>query len=269
MAQAIRLSGVPGSSPPESLIGAAVNGPAAPMIQRFVGPVGWWRIRLESLTLGSFLSARLAEVTVRAGFLIGIVILFFTLLIQRRIELKKGLVLAAFSIALSLPGPFMGLDHLGSGSLIRAAGCWAKGYSCSSSGRPPSRGYARRCRASALPSTHSARDASGRRRKGIAGRMVDRACVAGLWLMAMSFGTMVAGVATTEGSIRLPLFASPPRRSTTARSGPVWFMLIICAALRFPLVRRIRAAQPSSARWFWPRGFRCRPSASPSRRAFC
>src|SRR5258706_14756497 len=64
VAQAIRLSRVPGSSPPESLIGAAVNRPAAPMIQRFLGPVGWWRVGLSSRTLRSFLSTRVPGGTV-------------------------------------------------------------------------------------------------------------------------------------------------------------------------------------------------------------
>jgi len=66
------------------------------------------------------------------------------------------------------------------------------------------------------------------------------ACVAGLWLMAMSFGTMVPGVATTDGSIRLPLFgiASSPIDDGAVRTSLI--MLVICAALRFPLVRRIR-----------------------------
>ena len=240
MAQAIRLSGVPGTSPPESLIRAAVNGPAAPIVQRVVGPVNWWRNRLESLTLGSFLSARLMEVTVRAAFLIGIVILFFALLIQRRIELKKGLVLAAFSIALSLPGPLWSsttwIHVIESASGVLGKGVflfilWSSAESWLRSTVPGFR--------TSLDTLRAGRLGPKGGKALLAGWSIG-ACVAGLWLMAMSFGTMVPGVATTEGSIRLPLFGitASPIDDGAFRTGLV--MLIICAALRFPLIRRIR-----------------------------
>ncbi|HEX9459576.1 MAG TPA: hypothetical protein VGA84_10555, partial [Thermoanaerobaculia bacterium] len=240
MAEAIRLSGIPGSSPPESLIRMAVSGPIAPMVQRVVGPVGWWRNRLESLTLGSFLSARLMEVTVRAAFVIGIVILFFTLLIQRRIELKKGLVLAAFSIALSLPGPlwisttWIQVINAASGVLAKALFLFILWSAAESWLRSTVPGFR-----TSLDTLRAGRLGPKGGRALLAGWSIG-ACVAGLWLMAMSFGTMVPGVATTEGSIRLPLFGitASPIDDGAFRTGLI--MLIICAALRFPLVRRIR-----------------------------
>ncbi len=242
MAQPIHLSSVPGTSPPESLIRLAVNGPAAPMVQRVVGPLGWWRNRLESLTIGSFLSARLMEVTVRAAFLLGVVILFFVLLIQRRIELKKGLVLAAFSIAFSLPGPLWSSTtwvHV----IESAAGVIGKGlflfilWSAAESWlRSTVPGFR-----TSLDTLRAGRLGPKGGRALLAGWSIG-ACVAGLWLMAMSFGTMIPGVAPTDGSIRLPLFGITfsPIDDGAFRTGLI--MLVICAALQFPLVRRIRGA---------------------------
>ncbi len=242
MAQPIRLSGVPGTSPPESLIRLAVNGPAAPMIQRVVGPLGWWRNRLESLTLGSFLSARLTEVTVRSLFLLGVVILFFTLLIQRRIELKKGLVLAAFSIAFSLPGPLWSsttwvhvlesaVGVIGKGLFLFIL--WSAAESWLRSTVPGFR--------TSLDTLRAGRLGPKGGRALLAGWSIG-ACVAGLWLMAMSFGTMVPGVATTDGSIRLPLFGITPSPIDDGAFRTGLIMLVICGALQFPLVRRIRGA---------------------------
>lgn len=240
MAQTIRLSGVPGSSPPESLLRMAVSGPAAPMIQRVVGPVGWWRKRLESLTLGSFLAARLADVTVRSLFVLGVVILFFTLLVQRRIELKKGAVLGAFSIALSLPGPLWGsttwvqVIDSGAGVVGKALFLFILWSAAESWLRSTVPGFR-----TSLDTLRAGRLGPKGGRALLAGWSIG-ACVAGLWLMAMSFGTMVPGVATTDGSIRLPLFGitASPIDDGAVRTGLI--MLVICAALRFPLVRRIR-----------------------------
>jgi hypothetical protein len=240
MAEAIRLSGIPGSSPPESLIQIAVSGPIAPMVQRVVGQVSWWRNRLESLTLGSFLSSRLAEVAVRAAFMLGVVILFFTLLVQRRIELKKGLVLAAFSIALSLPGPlwssttWVHVISAATGVMSKALFLFILWSAAESWLRSTVPGFR-----TSLDTLRAGRLGPKGGRALLAGWSIG-ACVAGLWLMAMSFGTMVPGVATTEGSIRLPLFGitASPIDDGAFRTGLI--MLIICAALRFPLVRRIR-----------------------------
>src|SRR5207253_6125157 len=65
---------------------------------------------------------------------------------------------------------------------------------------------------------------------------------AGLWLMALSFATLVPGVATTEGSVRLPVFGVGPSPVDDGAFRTALIMLVICAAFRFPLVRRVRGA---------------------------
>src|SRR5260370_28261545 len=68
------------------------------------------------------------------------------------------------------------------------------------------------------------------------------AAAAGLWLLALSAGTMVAGVSPTDGSVHLPMFDASvsPIDEGALRTGIV--MLAICAALRWPLLRRIRGS---------------------------
>ena len=68
------------------------------------------------------------------------------------------------------------------------------------------------------------------------------AAVAGLWLIALSVGTAVFGVAPTEASVRLPMFGAglSPIDDGVVRGGIV--LVAICAALRLPLIRRIRGS---------------------------
>ena len=240
MSEPMRLIAIPGSAPPEMLITMWMQGTTAPGAKRVVGTVGSWRSRIENLTLGSFLTARLETIIVRAVFWILVVLLFLILLVRRRIELKKGAVLAALSIALSLPGALgnsaswiLVTQDLGSVAtkalalffLWSAAESWLR---------------------STVPGFRTSLDTLRAGRLGpkggtalLAGWSIG-ASVAGLWLLAMSFGTMVPGVATNDGSIRTPFFgvASSPIEEGAFRTGLI--MLVVCIALRWPLLRRIR-----------------------------
>jgi hypothetical protein len=239
MTETLRLAAVPGSAPPEVLITTSVQGNLL-AAKRVVGTVGSWRSRMENLTLGSFLTARLETIIVRAIFWIAVVVLFGLLLMRRRIELKKGAVLAALSIALSLPGALgnsaswiLVAQDLGNVTtkalslffLWSAAESWLR---------------------STVPGFRTSLDTLRAGRLGpkggtalLAGWSIG-ASVAGLWLLAMSFGTMVPGVATTDGSIRMPFFgvATSPIEEGAFRTGLI--MLVVCIALRWPLLRRIR-----------------------------
>lgn len=240
MTETLRLAAVPGSSPPEVLITTSLQGANIPVAKRVVGTVGSWRSLLENLTLGSLLTARLEMNVVRAIFWIGVVVLFGLLLMRRRIELKKGAVLAALAIALSLPGALsssaswilvaQGLGDIATKSLAlfllwSAAESWLR---------------------STVPGFRTSLDTLRAGRLGpkggtalLAGWSIG-ASVAGFWLLAMAFGTMVPGVATTDGSIRMPFFgvATSPIEEGAFRTGLI--MLVVCIALRWPLLRRIR-----------------------------
>ncbi|MGH9423890.1 MAG: hypothetical protein ACRD3J_28195, partial [Thermoanaerobaculia bacterium] len=105
MGQAMRFTAMPGSAPPETLVSLLIEGVNAPNGQRVTGSVDWWRNKFESVTLGTAMTSQVEQYLVRAPFVIAVLVLFVTLLVRRRIELNKGAILAALSIALSLPGP--------------------------------------------------------------------------------------------------------------------------------------------------------------------
>lgn len=240
--QTVRLSAVPGSSPPETLIRTEIGGPVSPMIERVVGPIGYWRNRAEGISFETLLTARLGEVAAGTLFVIGVLILFLILLVRRRIELKKGAVLAAFSIALSLPAPLRGsttwvqLLSTGSGVLSKAFLLFVLWSAAESWLR------------STVPGFRTSLDTLRAGRLGPKGGMAllagwsIGAGVAGLWLMALSFGTMVPGVAPTEGSVKLPIFGVTYSPIDEGAFRTALIMLVVCAAFRFPLVRRIRGA---------------------------
>jgi len=241
MGQAIRVAEIPGS-PPETLIRTSIGAPVVPMIQRVVGPAGYWRSRMENLSLGGVLTARLADVTVRVIFLIAVLILFLTLLVRRRIELKKGAVLALFSIVLSVPGPlrsstnWLQVFDTANGVLTKALilfVLWSAAESWLRSTVPGFRTSLDTLRAGRLgPKGGTAL---------LAGWSIG-AGAAGLWLMALSFATLVPGVAPTEASIRLPVFGIGTSPIDDGAFRTALIMLVICAAFRFPLVRRVRGA---------------------------
>ena len=240
MAETIRLTAVPGSAPPETLLSTSFGGTTAPFAQRIVGSVGWWRNRLESVTIGSLLTARIEDLIVRGAFWATVLVLFVILFARRRIELRRGAVLAALSIILSLPGPLWSsatwiqvADTLG-GVLTKAVSLFVIWSAAESWLRSTVPGFR-----TSLDTLRAGRLGPKGGRALLAGWSIG-ASVAGLWLMAMSVGTMVPGVSTTEGSVRLPVFgvATSPLDEGAFRTGLI--MLIICAALRFPLLRRIR-----------------------------
>ena len=240
LAETIRLTPVPGSVPPETLISTSITGATAPFVQRAVGSANWWRTRLESITLGSLLTSRIESLVVRGVFLIAVVVLFLVLLVRRRIELKKGAVLAVLSMALSVPGPLWSsatwlqvADALSKslGKALVLFILWSAAESWLRSTVPGFR--------TSLDTLRAGRLGPKGGRALLAGWSIG-AAVAGLWLIALSVGTMVPGVSTIEASVRLPIFgvASSPIDEGAFRTGLI--MLIICAGIRSPLLRRIR-----------------------------
>jgi hypothetical protein len=240
LAETVRVMDIPGSAPSETLLGMSIQGTTAPIGQRFVGSAGWWRNRIESATLGSVLTAQMEEWIVRGGFTIAVLILFVVLLVRRRIELKKGLVLAAFSIALSLPGPLwistnwlQVADSLNS-ILTKAVALFVVWSAAESWLRSTVPGFR-----TSLDTLRAGRLGPKGGKALLAGWSIG-AAVAGLWLLALSAGTMVPGVATTDGSIRLPVFGAARSPIDEGAFRTALIMMIICAALRFPLLRKIR-----------------------------
>jgi Serine phosphatase RsbU, regulator of sigma subunit len=240
LTETMRLSAVPGSTPPEVLVSTSIRETNAPGAKRVVGTVAALRSRMENLTLGSFLTARLETLIVRGVFWIAVAVLFLVLLVRRRIELKKGAVLAVLSIALSLPGAlwssasWIQVAEALSGVLGKAVSLFVLWSTAESWLRSTVPGFR-----TSLDTLRAGRLGPKGGRAMLAGWSIG-AAVAGLWLMAMSFGTMVPGVATTDGSIRLPFFGAgtSPIDEGAFRTGLI--MLVICAALRSPLLRRVR-----------------------------
>lgn len=240
LTETVHVADIRGSAPPETLLSMSIQGTAVPVAQRFVGSAGWWRNRIESVTLGSLLTAQMEELIVRGAFTIAVLILFLVLLVRRRIELKKGLVLALFSIALSLPGPlwistnWIQVADTLNGVLTKAVSLFVIWSAAESWLRSTVPGFR-----TSLDTLRAGRLGPKGGRALLAGWSIG-AAVAGLWLLVLSAGTMVPGVATTDGSIRLPIFGvvRSPIDEGAFRTGLI--MLVICAALRFPLLRRIR-----------------------------
>jgi hypothetical protein len=238
MTETMRLAAVPGSSPPEVLVSTAIRGTNAPGAKRVVGTVADLQSKMENLTLGSFLTARMETMVARAVFWIAVVVLFLVLLVRRRIELKKGAVLGALSIALSLPGALWSsaswievLDALGGvlGKALALFILWSAAESWLRSTVPGFR--------TSLDTLRAGRLGPKGGRALLAGWSIG-ASVAGLWLIAIAVGTMIPGVSTIDGSIRLPLFGvnTSPIEEGAFRTGLI--MLVICAGLRWPLLRR-------------------------------
>ncbi len=238
----IRIAPIPGSSPAEALIATAVEGITAPYVQRVVGSADWWRDRFEHLSLGSLVMSRLPRLIIHAGLTLGTIVLFILLLARRRIELAKGAVLGAISIALSFADPIRNaatwiqlVDPLGAvlskGIVLFVV--WSAAESWLRSTIPSFR--------TSLDTLRAGRLGPAGGRAMLAGWSIG-AGLAGLWLAALSLGTMVPGVSPTEGSVRLPVFdaGTSPIDEGAMRTGIV--LLAICAGLRLPLLRRIRGS---------------------------
>lgn len=231
------FASVPGSKPAESVMGTAIGG--TPYVQRLTGAGAWWQKRLEGLSVGSLLMANLPEILAVALFYIGTLAVFVTLLAQRRIELRKGVVLAAVSIALSIAGP------------IRDSGTWiqlldliikvlSKGLSLFILWSA-----AESWLRSTIPNFRTSLDALRAGRLGpIGGRAMLAgwsigAAAAGLWLVALSIATASAGLSPTDGSIALPFFRAHPSPIDEGAIRTAIVLLAVCAGLRLPLIRRI------------------------------
>jgi len=247
LGQGAHLVGVPGSQPAETLVSYDVTSIAAPNVQRVVGSADLWRRRLENISIGSLMTRNLAKNVVSAALMFGVFGLFIVLLARRRIELSKGLVLAAISIALSVPGPLRSstswLQFADSAFkiLTKAVGLFALWSVAESWLRATIPGFR-----TSFDALRAGRLGPKGGRALLAGWSIG-AGAAGLGLLGLSIATMMSGVAPTEGSVRIPIFgtAASPIDEGAIRSAYV--LLAICAALRLPLVRRIRGSATALA----------------------
>lgn len=240
--QIVHLAPVPGSDPPESLLGMSFSGAAMPYVQRLVGPAASWRQRLESRSLGTLLVTRLPRALVSVALFFVTVSLFVLLLARRRIELTKGAILGALSIALSLSGPIRSsanwvqlVDALGE-IVVKGLALfvlWSVAESWLRSTIPGFRTSLDTLRAGRLGPTGG--------RALLTGSAIG-AAMAGLWFLLFSVATMLPGVAPMDGSVRLPNFGATASPIDEGAIRTAFVMLAICAALRWPLVRRLRGS---------------------------
>jgi len=239
--ETVHLAEIPGSSPPETLI-AIPLGSSSTIVQRVVGSAGWWRQRIESLSVGALLKTGVPMFLAGALFYFGPFAVFVALLAQRRIELRKGLVLALASVILCVAYP------------IRSSATWLQ--FAEAMGGIVSKGLglfilwsaAESWLRSTVPNFRTSLDALRAGRLGptggralLAGWSIG-AAAAGLWLVALAVSTMVPTAEPTEGSIRVPMFGT---RATAIDEGAIRtaiVLLAVCAAMRLPGIRRIRGS---------------------------
>ncbi len=250
LGQIVHLSPVPRTSPPETLLTFDVAGVTAPIVQRVTGSEEWWRKRLASLTIGSVLTRSLPRVAVSGVLYLSTLALFILLLARRRIELSKGAILAALSIALSVgtpirdSGSWLALVDALLNVLTKALALFILWSTAESWLR------------SMIPNLRTSLDTL---RAGQLGPKAGRALLAGwavgaaaggLLLAALAFAPMIDGVAPTEGSVLIPIFGvgASPIDEGAIRTGFV--LLAICAAMRLPALRRIRGVSTLLAALF-------------------
>lgn len=242
LGETVHLAAVPGAVPQESLLGTSVGGSSMPYVQRLSGPAEWWRVRLEGLSLGTLLIARLPPLVVRGGLYLVTLALFVLLLARRRIELTKGAVVGAVSIALSVASPIRNsstwiqladalVDVVVKGLALFVL--WSVAESWLRSTIPGFR--------TSLDLLRAGRLGPKGGKALLAGSAIG-AGVAGLSLLAAAAGTMLRGVAPMDGSVRLPMFASSASPLDEGVMRTAFVLLAICAALRWPLVRRVRGS---------------------------
>ncbi len=236
------LAAIPGTEPQESLLSTTAGAANLPYVQRVVGPADWWRTRLEALSLGTLLIARLPPVAVRGGIYLVTLALFVLLLARRRIELTKGAVLGAVSIVLSVASPIYN-----SSSWIQLVDALlevvVKGLSLFVLWS-----VAESWLRSTIPGFRTSLDLLRAGRLGpkggkalLAGSAIG-AGVAGLSLLLVSVGTLLPGVAPSDGSVRLPMFSAAASPLDEGVIRTAFVLLAVCAALRWPLVRRLRGS---------------------------
>lgn len=238
LGESVHVSPVTGASPPETLLATNISGPM-PYIQRVSGDADAWRARLEGLTLGPALLARLPLALVRGVIYLATLILFVLLLARRRIELEKGLILGMVSLALSIAGPVRGSGswiQLVDASLeviVRALALfvlWSSAESWLRSTVPRFR--------TSLDTLRAGRLGPAAGRSLLAGSAIG-AGVAGMSLMLTSLAMMIPRVAPTEASVRLPMFGVYASSLEEGAIRTAYVLLAVCAALRWPLVRRM------------------------------
>ena len=232
LAQSIRLIPIPNTDPAETLLASSSAGGIAPAVQREVGSVDSWRSRFESLSVTTLVTRNLPYLAMNGLFYIGTLVVFIVLLVRRRIEVGKGTILAIVSIVLSLGVPLRGsvtmLQLLSSLADILTKGVglfilWSAAESWLRSTMPNFRTSLDMLRAGRLGPASGAALLSG---------TFIGAAVAGISLAAISAATLIPGVAPTDGSVHLPIFAADPSPidEWAIRAGIV--ILAVCAGMR-------------------------------------
>lgn len=241
LGQIVHIAAIPGTDPPETLVAIDVSNVTAPVVQRVAGSEAWWRTYLESTTVGSLLIRALPRAVIATILYLGTLGLFVMLLARRRIELSKGAILAAVSIALSVASPIResaswivlvdALVKVLSRALVLFI-LWATAESWLRSMIPNLR--------TSLDTLRAGRLGPKAGRALLAGWAVG-AAAGGMGLVALAMAP-VFGVAPTDGSVHLPAFGvtASPIDEGAMRTGLV--LLAICAAMRLPLLRRLRGA---------------------------
>ena len=245
--QIAHLTPIPHTNPPETLLSFDVTGIAAPNVQRVAGSVEWWRLRIESLSIRSMVTKDLPRIVIVVGLYLGTLGLFIVLLARRRIELSKGAILAAISIALSIWVPLRTstswlqfidefVDILAKALALFML--WSAAESWLRSTVPGFR--------TSLDTLRAGRLGPKGGRALLAGWSIG-AAAAGVGLMALAIAPMFEGVAPDRSSIRVPIFSTraSPIDEGAIRTGLV--ILAICTALRLPVIRRIRGTATTLA----------------------
>jgi hypothetical protein len=241
LGEIVHVAAIPRTDPPETLIAIDVSSVNAPVVQRVAGSEEWWRKYLESTTVGSLLMSAFPRGAFATVLYIGTLGLFVMLLARRRIELSNGAILGAVSIALAVASP------------IRESASWI--VLVDSLLKIVLRGVvlfilwaaAESWLRSMIPDLRTSLDTL---RAGRLGPKAGRALLAG-WAFGAAAGGVglvvlaiapMFGVAPTDGSVHLPAFGvtASPIDEGVLRTGLA--LLAICAAMRLPLIRRVRGA---------------------------
>jgi phosphoserine phosphatase RsbU/P len=236
----VSLLPVPASNPPESILFSALAGAA--FAERLPGTVAELRAELLGVDLADLFIERIPELLVQALLFLGVLTLFMVLLVGRRIDLRHGMILALASMLFTIGEPWREIGnwyHFLTAGLFAAAhvigifALWSAAESWIRSTTPSFR--------TSLDDLSAGRIGPRSGRSLLLG-WAGGAAVAGLTLMAMTAATLIPGVVPSDGSISLPLFrpSASPIGQGIIEAGLV--LLAMAAAIRLPLIRRIRFA---------------------------
>ena len=238
----VSLLPVPAANPPECVLFTSVPGSEGTFAERLPGTLAEVRAELHSIDLAKIIIARIPEQLVKALLSLGVLTLFMVLLVGRRIDLRHGMILALVSMLLTIAEPwreignwyqFLKAGLTAAAHVIGIFALWSAAESWIRSTTPSFR--------TSLDDLSTGRLGPRSGRSLLLG-WAGGAAVAGLSLLAMSAATMIPGVAPTDASVRLPMFR--PHGSPIGQGiiEAALVLLAMAAAIRLPLLRRMRSA---------------------------